>query len=77
VLEAFYRKVRPGGPGWKRQRAATGLGPCRALGIEVLPMFAAVVFFGLMSGVGGLLLLCPGVGLANLVAAAVAWGAGE
>lgn len=27
VLEAFYRLVRPAGPGWARVRAATGLGP--------------------------------------------------
>ena len=27
VLEAFYRLVRPAGPGWAHVRAATGLGP--------------------------------------------------
>jgi len=27
TLEAFYRRVRPAGPGWAAVRAATGLGP--------------------------------------------------
>ncbi|HLT48522.1 MAG TPA: sodium:solute symporter family protein [Rubricoccaceae bacterium] len=74
VLEAFYRKVRPGGPGWRRQRAATGLPPRQALGIDVLRTFAAAAaLFGLMFGVGGLLLLRPAVGVANLAAAAAAF----
>jgi hypothetical protein len=27
TLEAFYRRVRPAGPGWAHVRAAPGLGP--------------------------------------------------
>ena len=72
VLERFYRKVRPGGPGWKRQRAATGLAPVQSLGLSVTQTFlAALVLFGLMFGVGGLLLLRPLVGVLNLAAAAL------
>jgi len=72
VLERFYRKVRPGGPGWKRQRAATGLAPVQSLGLSVTQTFlAALVLFGLMFGVGGLLLLRPLVGALNLAAAAL------
>lgn len=67
VLEAFYRKVRPGGPGWKRQRAATGLEPVQALGLSVMQTFlAALVLFGLMFGLGGFLLLKPLIGLLNV-----------
>lgn len=75
VLEAFYRKVRPGGPGWKRFRESTGLLPRQPLSLDVARTFAAAIaLFGLMFGVGGLLLLRPVVGIANLVAAAIAFG---
>lgn len=70
VLERFYRKVRPGGPGWKRQRAATGLAPVQSLGLSVAQTFlAALVLFGLMFGVGGFLLLRPLVGAINAAVA--------
>ena len=70
VLERFYRKVRPGGPGWKRQRAATGLAPVQSLGLSVTQTFlAALVLFGLMFGVGGFLLLRPLVGAINTAVA--------
>ncbi len=75
VLEAFYRKVRPGGPGWKRFRESTGILPRQTLSLDLARTFAAAVaLFGLMFGVGGLLLLRPAVGMANLFAAAVAFG---
>lgn len=71
VLDAFYAKVRPGGPGWARQRARTGLAPALPLGRSVAQTaLAAVVLFGLMFGVGGLLLLRPLTGALNLAAAA-------
>lgn len=71
VLDAFYAKVRPGGPGWKRQRAQTGLAPALPLGTSVAQTFlAALVLFGLMFGIGGLLLLRPLTGVLNLAAAA-------
>lgn len=73
VLEAFYRKVRPGGPGWRRQRAATGLAPAVPLGRSVVrTALAAALLLGLLFGVGGLLLLRFGVAAANLAVAAAA-----
>ncbi len=57
-LRAFYRKVRPPGPGWKRQRAATGLMPSQSLRHELKRVGAALlVLFGLMFGTGAALLL--------------------
>src|SRR5690606_20133157 len=35
-LDAFYTRVRPGGPGWRRQRARTGLPPAQDLGKDLL-----------------------------------------
>jgi hypothetical protein len=71
-LDAFYRRVRPGGPGWRLQRARTGLEPPRRLGHDVLRAVAGLgVLFGAMFGVGALLLQRPwlAVGMAGLAAA--------
>ncbi|ARA92215.1 sodium:proline symporter [Rhodothermaceae bacterium RA] len=58
TLEAFYRQVRPGGPGWRRQRAATGVAPAQSLRHDLQRTAAAVLLlFGLMFGTGGWLLL--------------------
>ncbi len=58
TLAAFYRKVRPGGPGWRAQRAATGVPPAQSLKHDVLRVLAALpLLFGLMFGIGGALLL--------------------
>lgn len=57
TLEAFYRKVRPGGPGWKSQQAVTGLMPMQELGHDVLrSLAAAMLLLGLMFGTGAVLL---------------------
>jgi len=62
TLNAFYRRVRPGGPGWRRQREQTGLHPAQSLRFDVARILAAVVLlFGLMFGLGALLLLQWGV----------------
>jgi Na+/proline symporter len=71
-LDSFYRRVRPGGPGWRLQRARTGLEPPRRLGRDVLRAVAGLgVLFGAMFGVGALLLQRPWltVGMAGLAAA--------
>jgi len=58
TLEAFVRKVRPGGPGWARQRARLGIAPAQALGRSLQQAAAALLLlFGLMFGTGALLLL--------------------
>lgn len=58
VLEDFYRRVRPPGPGWRRQRASTGVAPTQSLRYELQRVAAAVLLlFGLMFGTGGVLLM--------------------
>lgn len=63
TLNEFYRRIRPGGPGWLRQRQATGLAPLQDLGWELQRTLAGVgLLFGTMLGVGGFLLWQPMVG---------------
>jgi Na+/proline symporter len=63
-LDSFYRRVRPGGPGWKRQRERTGLPPAQDLGRDILRVFAGLlILFGLLFGTGGLVFLRPVTGL--------------
>ena len=58
TLEQFYRKVRPGGPGWVRIRRRTGVPPAQDLTLDLLRvMAAAMILFGGMFLVGGVLLL--------------------
>lgn len=74
TLDAFYRRVRPGGPGWERQRARTGLAPAQDLGRDLKRVGAGLlVLFGLMFAVGGVVLLRPGVAGMNLVAAGMGY----
>lgn len=56
-LDAFYRRVRPGGPGWKRQRERTGEAPVQNLAADIQRVGAGVmILFGLMFATGALLL---------------------
>jgi len=72
TLNAFYRRVRPGGPGWERQRLATGLPPAHPLGLDLARSAAGLaLLFGVMFAVGGALLLRPGVAVGNAVLAVV------
>ena len=71
TLDAFYIKVRPGGPGWQRQRERTGVPPAQDLGKDLLRVLAALmVLFGLMFSVGGFLLLNSVLGFTMLLMAA-------
>jgi SSS family solute:Na+ symporter len=72
TLDDFYRRVRPGGPGWRRQRRRTGVPPAQDLGGDVLRACAAlVVVLGLMFAVGcALLVSWPGAATAGALAAA-------
>lgn len=70
TLDAFYTRVRPGGPGWARQRNRTGLEPAQDLGMDLQRVGAGLlILFGLMFALGGLVLLRPGVAAGNAVAA--------
>jgi hypothetical protein len=58
TLDRFYRRVRPGGPGWQRQQQRTGLPPAISLRRSLQRTLAALaVLFGSMFAVGGALLL--------------------
>jgi hypothetical protein len=71
-LDAFYRKVRPGGPGWRLQRERTGVSPDVEFGRDLQRVAAALLLvFGLMFAVGAAVLLRPGVLVGSGVAAAV------
>jgi solute:Na+ symporter, SSS family len=55
-LDVFYRRVRPGGPGWKRQRERTGLQPESRLDLDIRRALAGMlILFGLMFATGGIL----------------------
>ena len=70
TLARFYRKARPGGPGWRVQRAETGLAPIQSLRAALFrTLAAALILFGSMFAVGGFLLLKPDVGIAALLVA--------
>lgn len=72
TLEAFVRKVRPGGPGWARQRARLGITPAQALVRSLQQSVAALLLlFGLMFGTGALLLLKWGTAAAMVLLALV------
>jgi solute:Na+ symporter, SSS family len=73
-LDAFYLRVRPGGPGWKRQRERTGAPPAQDLACDLQRVLAALmILFGLMFAVGGMVFLRWGVFGTNLAIAALGY----
>lgn len=71
-LDTFYRKVRPGGPGWALQRARTGVEPDGSLLHDLERVLAGLlILFGAMFAVGGALLLKPATAVGSIVAVAV------
>ena len=57
TLEAFYRRVRPGGPGWSRIRTRLDLQPVTRLGDDLIrTAWAALALVSGMLAVGGLVL---------------------
>ena len=75
-LDEFYRRVRPGGPGWRRQRESTGLAPLQDLGYDLRRIVAGLLLlFGLMFGLGSLIFLRWGtMAVSGAMAAAGALG---
>lgn len=54
-LDAFYRRVRPGGPGWRRQRERTGVAPAQSLRRDLKRSAAGMMLlYGAMFATGGL-----------------------
>lgn len=73
-LDAFYARVRPGGPGWRRQRERTGLEPAQQLGRDLLRVVAGLVLlYGLMFSIGGAVFLRWGVFAVAGALAVVGW----
>lgn len=70
TLDEFYRRVRPGGIGWRRQRERTGINPTQDLSRDILRVVAAtLLLFGTMFAMGGFLLLQSLTGLIALIVA--------
>ena len=70
TLEQFYRRVRPGGIGWKAQQEKTGIKPAGDLTRDILKVLAAIlVLFGSMLAIGGFLLLDSLTGWVSLIIA--------
>lgn len=73
-LDSFYARVRPGGPGWQRERERTGLEPAQDLGRDAQRVLAGLMLlFGLMFAVGGLLFLRWGTFGAMTLLALLGW----
>jgi len=74
TLDRFYRKVRPGGPGWRRQQLRTGIRPVQSLALDLQRVLAAILLlFGTMLTVGGFLLYQPLTGWIWLIIAVLGW----
>ena len=74
TLDNFYRRVRPGGPGWRRQRQRTSIRPLQNLGLEAQRVLAALLLlFGAMFAVGGFLLLKSLLGWCSLIISVGGW----
>jgi solute:Na+ symporter, SSS family len=68
TLDEFYRRVQPGGIGWKQQRERTGIPPAQDLTQDLLKVVAAtLLLFGSMFAIGGFLLLQSWTGFISLV----------
>ena len=72
TLDEFYRRVQPGGRGWKRQRERTGIPPAQDLTQDLLRVVAAtLLLFGTMFAIGGFLLLQSLTGFISLTVAVI------
>ena len=72
TLDEFYRRVQPGGVGWKRQRERTGIPPAQDLTQDLLRVVAAtLLLFGTMFAIGGFLLLQSLTGFISLTVAVI------
>ena len=74
TLDRFYRRVRPGGSGWMRQQANTGLTPIQDLNLDIKRAIAAnFILFGALLGTGGFLLLQSRMGWVAWTVAVLGW----
>jgi Na+/proline symporter len=78
TLDAFYRRVRPGGPGWARVSSRLGFGPEPIPGgaLSFVNWFLGIALvYTALFGIGKLVFGERGAGLALLAAAAAAFAA--
>jgi solute:Na+ symporter, SSS family len=74
VLEAFYRRARPGGPGWRAVRAAVGLEPSSKLGRDFAEAGATLAMvLGAMLAIGGVVVGSAAWGVGATTALVVGW----
>jgi len=74
TLQEFYRRTRPGGPGWRKQRQALQLEPAQDLKLDIQRSIAAnILLFGILIGTGAFLLLQTLLGWSSLVVAVLGW----
>lgn len=72
TLDEFYRRARPGGIGWRRQKARTGITAAQDLTQDLLKVIAAtLLLFGAMFAIGGFLLLQSLTGFISLTIAVI------
>jgi solute:Na+ symporter, SSS family len=72
TLDEFYRRVQPGGRGWKRQQERTGISPVQNLTQDILKVIAAsLLLLGSMLAIGGFLLLQSLTGWISLILAVI------
>jgi len=72
VLDRFYLRARPGGPGWRRQRERTGVEPLQDLSRDLWSTLFGIGFiFGAMFAFGGALLLRWGAAAVAMLVAVV------
>jgi len=72
-LVAFYRRVRPGGPGWQPVAARAGGPPPEPIGSLVIDWIAGwILVYAMLFGIGSIVIGSTAVGLACFVAAIAA-----
>jgi hypothetical protein len=72
VLDAFYRKARPGGPGWAPVRQRTGLVPASNLGADLTETVSVVAqIIGAMLAIGGLVVGSAAWAVGGTIAAVI------
>ncbi len=74
VLEAFYTRARPGGPGWRAVRTALGVKPASALGRDFVEAGATLAMvLGAMLAIGGVVIGSTAWALGALAALVAGW----
>ena len=74
VLDTFYERARPGGPGWRAVRARVGVQPSSALGRDFAEAGAMLMMvLGAMLAIGGIVVGSAGWALGSLGACLAGW----